>query len=132
MAIEWNESMSTGVLEIDEEHKEWLRRFNKFDDAVINRLGMETVQEALAFFEQYTETHFPHEEELSRHSPASMAQENRDQHQEFRGKIQEIGGWIRQEGVSMVEVISLKMEMEDWLTNHICKVDGQLFTADKG
>jgi hemerythrin len=132
MTIEWNESMSTGVPEIDKEHKEWLRRFNKFDEAVINRLGMEAVQEALAFFEQYTETHFPHEEEISRHRSAQMVQKNREQHKEFRGKIQEIRGWIEQEGVSMVEVMSLKMEMEDWLTNHIRKVDVQLFTADKG
>ena len=37
MAIKWNdEKMATGLPEIDSQHKEWIRRFNEFDDAVVN------------------------------------------------------------------------------------------------
>ena len=95
MAIEWSESMSTGIPEIDEEHKEWIRRFIKFDNAVINNLGMDTIQEALTFFEQYTETHFPHEEERAKNITAPIAEKNRDQHQGFRRRIAEIKTWIQ-------------------------------------
>ena len=38
MTINWDaEKMTTGIGEIDEQHKEWIRRFNEFDDAVTSQ-----------------------------------------------------------------------------------------------
>ena len=36
MAIEWNEAkLGTGLPDIDEQHRERLRRYNEFDNAVM-------------------------------------------------------------------------------------------------
>jgi hypothetical protein len=36
MPIEWNKAiLGTGLPDIDEQHREWLRRYNEFDNAVM-------------------------------------------------------------------------------------------------
>jgi hemerythrin len=131
MAIEWNaERMATGLPEIDAQHQVWIRRFNEFDNAVINRQGLNSILSTLDFLTQYAETHFASEEaSMARlNSPAQAA--NRAAHNEFRRKLTEIKTWVSHEGVSMVEVIALKVTLEDWLVNHICTIDVQLRGTD--
>ena len=130
MAIEWNyEIMTTGSSDIDEEHKEWIRRFNQFDDAVVNRQGVEAINDSLQFFLSYSKTHFPHEEAIMEQYKCPVAALNRAEHGRFREKIHAMETWVRSEGASLVEVIGLKVDMEQWLVNHICKVDTQLRTV---
>jgi hemerythrin len=127
MAIEWNaERMATGLPEIDTQHQEWMRRFNEFDNAVVNLQGHNTILSTLDFLTQYTETHFASEEAIMTrlNSPALAA--NRAAHNEFRRKLAEIKAWVSREGVSMVEVIALKVTLEEWLVNHILTIDMQL------
>ncbi len=127
MAIKWDpEIMSTGSIVIDDQHKEWIRRFNQFEDAVINRHGTEAIYDALQFFMSYTETHFPYEEALMKKYNCPVAELNRAEHDLFRHKLLALEKRVRSEGVSLVEVIELKVDMEQWLFNHICKVDAEL------
>jgi len=130
MAIEWNyEIMTTGSSEIDEEHKEWIRRFNQFDDAVVNRQGVEVINDSLQFFLSYSKSHFPHEEAFMEQYKCPVAALNRAEHGRFREKLLALETWVRSEGPSLVEVIGLKGDMEQWLVNHICKIDTQLRTV---
>jgi len=127
MAIEWDYArMTTGLPGIDAEHQEWIRRFNEFDTAVTSGQGLETIQDTLNFLATYAETHFAHEEALAARHGSPVAALNRANHDQFRAQIQDIQAWIQQEGASLVEVVSLKIDMEQWLINHICKVDTQL------
>ncbi len=129
MAIEWNESMSTGNQDIDEEHKEWVRRFNDFDASVMAGHGMETLQKTLEFMAEYAENHFVHEESLAWNLKSAAEELNRVEHERFREKIDYMRKWIRQDGASSVEVLSLKMDMEKWLVHHMCEVDVQLWPS---
>jgi hemerythrin len=127
MAVEWDYAqMTTGVPEIDEEHKEWIRRFKEFEAAVIEGRGLEKIQNTLHFLAQYTETHFVHEEAYMAQYDSPVAALNRAEHDRFRAKLHEIETWIQQEGATLVEVMSLKIDMEQWLVNHICKIDVEL------
>ena len=127
MAIEWNdEKMATGFPEIDAQHKEWIRRINEFDDAVINRKGQEAIQNTLDFLTQYSETHFAGEEALMAQRNSPVQEPNRAAHDEFRRKLAEIRAWVKDEGATTVEVVELKIALEEWLVNHICTVDVQL------
>jgi hemerythrin len=50
MAIEWHEAkLGTGLPNIDEQHKEWVRRFNEFDQAAANGEGTDVLSKTLAF-----------------------------------------------------------------------------------
>ncbi len=131
MAIEWNtKRMATGLPEVDTQHQEWIRRFNEFDKAIVNQQGHNTILSTLDFLTQYSETHFANEEAIMTrlNSPALAA--NRAAHDEFRGKLAEIKAWVSHEGVSIVEVVALKMTLEEWLVNHICTIDIQLRGTD--
>lgn len=127
MPLEWNqEKMTTGLADIDEEHKEWIRRFNDFDNAVANDKGREALQNALRFYIQYTETHFAREEAYMTQYQCPVAAANRAAHQAFRARLAEIEEWVRQEGGTMLEVVSLVLMLEEWMANHICTIDVQL------
>ena len=131
MAIKWNdEKMATGLPEIDSQHKEWIRRFNEFEDAVVNGKGQDAIRNTLGFLEQYAEIHFAHEESsMTRYNSPTQAI-NRAAHDEFRGKLAEIKAWVKHEGVTTVEVVALKAMLEEWLVNHICTIDVQLRGTD--
>jgi hemerythrin-like metal-binding protein len=127
MAIKWDyTTMTTGSSEIDEEHQEWIRRFNEFDAAIANGQGLEAIQHILHFLAEYTVTHFAHEEARMAQHNSPVAALNRTEHGRFRANLDEIERWMQQEGTSLVEVVSVKIDMENWLINHICKIDAQL------
>jgi hemerythrin len=127
MSLEWNyEKMTTGLAEIDDEHKEWIRRFNEFENAVAEHKGREALGGALQFYIQYTETHFAHEEACMARYECPVAEANLAAHRAFRARLAEIEGWVKQEGATLVEVVSLKLMLQEWMANHISLIDVQL------
>jgi hemerythrin len=127
MPLVWDQlQMTTRLPEIDEEHKEWIRRFNEFDQAVTLGRGVEAVEETLNFLAEYAEAHFKHEEALAEQHHSPVAALNHENHNQFRAQLQEIRRWTQQDGASTVEVVAIKLEMEQWLVNHICKVDTRI------
>jgi hemerythrin len=127
MPIEWDDAkLGTGLPDIDEQHREWIRRYNEFDDAVMNGQGTATIFNTLAFLVQYTETHFSHEEDRMQECDCPAQAQNRAAHDKFRTHLDEMLSWLEQTKPTSVEVIVLKQELEDWLTNHISTIDIQL------
>jgi hemerythrin len=131
MAVEWNVSMSTGLVDIDEEHKEWLRRFNEFDQALVSENNTDHMYVALRFFEIYTDFHFGHEEDRVLNKQSPDAKKNRLEHGLIKNLIKDLKQRIKQEGAGLVEVMELKLEMDRWLLDHISKTDVQLFTGER-
>ena len=127
MELAWNEDkMATGIKEIDDQHKEWLSRFNEFNRAVTDNRGKEALSRALFFFLRYTETHFTFEEKQMKQTNCSAEATNRAEHEKFRKRLAEIMDLFGQKGGSMIEALQLNAELESWLSNHICTVDIQL------
>ena len=127
MAIEWNEAkLGTGLTDIDAQHREWLRRYNEFDNAVMNGQGLDVIFSTLAFMVQYTETHFSHEEARMAERGCQAQDANRAAHVQFRTRLDEMLSWLENAKPTTVEVVILKQELEDWLTNHISTIDVQL------
>ena len=127
MIIKWDpEKMATGVPEVDEQHQEWIRRYNEFDEAVSEGKGLEVVRDALVFFANYAETHFRLEEACmnKRHCPAAEA--NRAGHERMRNILIGFDEYVERKGVSMVQVTILKKEMQEWLIEHMLTIDIQL------
>ena len=131
MPIEWNEAiLGTGLPDIDEQHREWLRRYNEFDNAVSNGQGIEVIFGALAFMVQYTEIHFSHEEARMAEYGCQAQDANRAAHDQFRTRLDEMLSWLEKAKPTTVEVVILKQELEDWLMNHISTIDVQLRNVD--
>ena len=128
MAVEWDEYlMSTGFAYVDNEHKEWLKRFNEFDTAVVKHQDMVVIDKALANFAQYTNTHFPHEEALMERYKCPAAALNQAYHQKFREKLTQIQLLaMSADKANLDQIVSLKTDFESWLPNHISTIDIQL------
>ena len=62
MAIEWSDNLSTGVAEIDNQHKELFRRINDLFDACNQGKGKSEVAGVMEFLESYVVEHFGKEE----------------------------------------------------------------------
>jgi hemerythrin len=59
-----------------------------------------------------------------RNCPA--AEVNRVAHEEMRVILAGFKGYVKRQGVSMIEVAALRMRMEEWLVKHILTIDLQL------
>ncbi len=125
--INWDpQTMSTGVPVVDDQHQEWIRRYNEFDNAISQGKGLEAIQSTLDFFIAYADVHFRLEESImdSCHCPA--AKTNRKDHDHIRNILQGFNVYVKKYGYSINEIISLKRRMEDWLVRHMLTVDIQL------
>ncbi len=127
MPIRWDEAaMSTGLSDIDGQHQEWIRQINEFDQAVSNGMGFDNIFNTLAFLVQYTDLHFSHEEDRMLACGCPALAENRRAHDRFRFRLDELLNWLKEEQPTSVEIVTLKQELETWVTNHICMIDIKL------
>ena len=88
MAIIWNEHrMATGVKDVDDQHKELIRHFNEFHEAMAHGKGQATAISLLGFLADYTETHFKCEEECMKRYRCPAAAANLAAHNSLRQEI---------------------------------------------
>jgi hemerythrin-like metal-binding protein len=127
MRIEWDpEKMGTGVPEVDRQHREWIRRYNQFDEAVSAGQGLEAIRTTIDFFANYAETHFKLEEARMDEYNCPAAAANRADHNKMRTILSGLQSYVSKRGASLIEVESLRQRMSDWLINHILTIDIRL------
>ena len=124
MSIVWdNAKFGTGLQEVDAQHKEWLHRFNEFDEAVMQGRERDIIFQTLAFLMEYTGKHFTFEEAEMARCRCPGQRENIAAHEKFRMRLDDILQQIEVTGPSLFDAMNIKLELEQWLTNHICTID---------
>jgi len=124
--IIWDDSMSTGMAVIDEQHKMLFQKFNEFSEAISEMTAGETAGEVLDFLQFYVTWHFEQEEKCMDEYKCPVAAENKQAHAEF---IKTFGQFYTQwqEGTMTPSLVSKTyMGLEKWLVNHVLRVDTQL------
>ncbi|MBI5353917.1 MAG: hemerythrin family protein [Chloroflexi bacterium] len=125
--IVWDpQKMATGVKAVDAQHQEWIRRYNKFNDAIHQGKGIEVVQSTLEFFIDYTDVHFAVEEAAMAERNYPAAKDNLAAHELMRSVLAGFKSYVEVHGYSMPEILGLRIRMEEWLVNHILTIDIQL------
>lgn len=127
MSIKWDPpQLATGIPGIDAQHQEWIRRFNEFDIAICQGRGMEVVDSTLDFFTRDAETHFKFEEAIMNERHGSVAEANHTDHESMRAILYGFKCyWVRNE-ITPLDIASLRLEMQEWLVNHIMNLDTEL------
>lgn len=119
--------MSTGVPDIDAQHKELIKRYNDLAAAMSSRmLSMDEAAETLDFLQFYTVWHFEREEEYFAHYDCPAADANKKAHAQF---IKMFGEFYKQwqlESLDSALVQQTYIELGNWITNHIIGIDTQL------
>lgn len=126
MSLQWNQDLSVGVNEIDDQHKELINRVNSFFDAMGKGKGREEIEKVVKFLEDYVITHFSTEEKYMAKYGYLDSLAHKAQHKAFIKDFGEIKKKCEDNGTSTHLVIQVQRHVHNWLINHIGKVDKAL------
>jgi hemerythrin len=122
MSIEWTEQLSTGIAEIDAQHKAVISKFNDLLAACRQQKGNEEIKEFLQFLTDYVIVHFSDEERLMRERGFPGFVGHQREHQEYRERLAK----LRVDYVTGVrdDVIAESAWLAgDWFIGHIKRAD---------
>lgn len=127
--LTWDETLTTGDMEIDTQHKFLIDTFNDLGDAIQHGSGMGSISKILGVLRQYADWHFAKEEDCmeSFHCPAAKV--NKIAHEVFIEKTSRYQMEYELSGSSKNLALHIHADLSDWIVNHIMKVDGQLYTC---
>ncbi len=126
MALYWKDDYSTGVPDIDEQHKVLINNLNKFQEIVKRGDGAAVVAKMFDFLEKYAQKHFAFEEKLMDTVQCPVAEQNKVAHQRFIQAFLSLKQRFEQDGVNEDLLTKIHTTLETWLLNHICNIDVQL------
>ena len=126
MVIAWDDSLATGVAQVDDQHKELIDRVAKLEIALNEGKGDQEIKGIIQFLESYVIKHFHDEETLmTKHNyPGYDAQ--RQAHQTFIEKFGEMKKDFEADGVTPGLRAKLKINVIVWLVSHINSMDRKL------
>lgn len=123
--INWSTQYSVEVSEMDAEHQKLIGMINDLHDAMKTGQGKVAMSKILGELDDYTKTHFAHEEKLMEEVKYTGLVEQQMQHQKFISKIAEYKTKLESENIMTLEVMNF---LKDWLVNHITVIDKKYST----
>lgn len=133
MPLVWNQNLSVGNDQIDNQHKELFDRINKLLEAMSAGKGREVIEETFKFVNQYLVVHFGTEERLMTSHKYPEYESHKKQHESFSSQFKDLKTRLDKEGVTSTIVIEAQPLLVDWWYNHVNKIDKALgaFLKDK-
>jgi hemerythrin len=119
--MEWTDSLSVGVTEIDNQHKELINRVNIFFSKIDS--PEKEVLDVLDYLSGYVVTHFKDEEALQVKYNFPSYVEHKKIHDEFIKTVGGIRKDIEENGFTMITKSLVGSTLVNWLVLHICKMD---------
>jgi methyl-accepting chemotaxis protein len=130
--IDWNDSFSVNIEEIDNQHKRLIEFINQVYKGMMMEEGREVLGKALESLVDYTKTHFGYEERLFKQHGYPETQSHIAKHEKLVGQVMDFYNKF-QSGEADVDNELLKF-LKDWLINHIRGTDKEYvaFLNEKG
>lgn len=129
--MRWTEDISVGVPIIDNGHRELMNRLNNLRSAIKKQVCRYTIEDAIAFLVEYSETHFCAEEQYMLQYRYPRQTLHKEQHDKFREDI-----YFLKEELHNIRTLGLKGSYElsvevvqvvaDWVHAHVMVFDGEL------
>jgi hemerythrin len=123
MKIEWQDSLSVGVAEIDHQHKLLFGKFNALLAAWVEGKGAHEIAQLFKFLDAYMVGHFADEEHLMQTIGFPEVSQHRLAHQAFARQVAVLKDLLRRDGPTEELVTSVSMSMTKWLIKHISSMD---------
>jgi hemerythrin len=128
MGIAWRDSLSIGVEDIDNQHKQLLSHFDQLLKACEAGKGLEELKRLLNFLDEYVVKHFKDEESIQRLRNYPGYEAHKKEHESFIARLKTLKQEIGVEGVALHHLMETNNLLLKWLINHISTVDVQLGT----
>ena len=119
--ITWNDGLSVGVAEFDQQHKKLVALINDLNDAMSVGKGKDVLGRIVNDLVAYSTTHFRAEEKCFARFEYPDTFNHRREHVIFSKKVAEFKNVLESGKMPLtVEVLSF---LSDWLKNHIMGTD---------
>ncbi|MBN1981707.1 MAG: hemerythrin family protein [Chitinivibrionales bacterium] len=121
--ITWDDSMSVGISEMDEQHKKFIPIINELNDAMKFGKGSTVLLQILQKISSYTVIHFKAEEAFMLSQGFPGLPQHAKKHREFEKQVE---GFLTDLRANKT-LLSLEImnAIKQWLIDHIQKVDKQ-------
>jgi len=123
--IDWNNGLSVGVPEIDDDHRSLIALINRLSDAINEEQEADAIEACLGRLEVYTHQHFHREELLMASVNYADITKHVEQHRKFTNQIKKFREELLAEGSKLVAEKTLDL-LTNWLINHIVTEDTKL------
>lgn len=123
--MEWDDKLSVGVKQIDDEHKVLIKLVNELHDAIRANHGKEVLGKTLEGLIAYTGSHFGHEEGEMKRTNYPGAPAHFAEHAALVKKVLAIQEQYKAGKVAVLGMETLAF-LKDWLVKHIKGTDQAL------
>jgi hemerythrin len=130
--IQWNDTFSVKVAEIDQQHQKLVSMINELNDAMKQGKGKDVLSKIINGLVSYTVTHFNTEEKYFDRFGYPETDSHKKEHVAFVKKVSEFKDGFEKGKTSLsIEVMNF---LSDWLKNHIKVTDKKYsqFFNEKG
>lgn len=118
--VQWDETLSVGVREIDAQHQGLLCLINELHESMKEGKSREKLGQVVARLKDYARAHFSTEEKYLRQTAFPGFEEHRVQHDKFIEKILDFELEMAEGHTSPLEVARFLM---DWYVRHVKGTD---------
>ena len=129
----WTPELSVGFPEIDNQHEELLKRFNKLQEACRAGREKEEVRHLFDFLDHYVLQHFTDEERIMLDYRYPDIMEHQQEHLELITKLRKLKRQMHEYSISSSIVSEMTQTLFDWIVTHIQNTDVRLgrYLAEK-
>ena len=124
--VKWDETMSTGIASIDNQHKLLIEKLNILVEAITNGQGSTKIEATLNFVQQYATQHFSDEETCMHKYQCPMATSNKYAHNKFIETFDKLKHRFEAEGPSKSLATTIQHDLIYWFIRHIRQIDVHL------
>lgn len=130
--FQWNESLSVGISQIDQQHKKLVELVNQLFTAMSEGKGNDVLDKVLAELVGYTRSHFSTEERLMQQHGYPALAAHQSEHKAFTDKVGVMVSEFKSGKVALSNKVSAFLR--DWLKGHIMGTDKKYapFLQEKG
>ncbi len=121
--MQWDETLALGVPELDEQHREILRRLDALVHAIRRGSSRDEVGRTLAFLREHVATHFTAEEALMQAVGFPGLPPHQEEHDGFVRDLRALEAEHQNQGASPRLVVRVSGHVTAWLREHLFQSD---------
>ena len=124
--MEWSEDYATGVQRVDDQHKRLFKTADDYRAALEEGSGEGSYGLLLEFLDRYCRNHFGFEEKCMAEYRCPVAADNEAAHAKFLEIVRDFVQRYAEFGYQHADADELISIIEQWLVDHICRIDTHL------
>lgn len=120
--LDWDDSLSVCIPEVDSEHKRFIRLVNDLNEAIVDRMDRVEILKRMQLILDDAVEHFAHEEALFREWHYPDAEEHATKHAAIVRALHDIMGQFHRKG-PMYEWVAAGLKIKEVLIEHLLTED---------